>query len=313
MDLFGENFIKIRNKYIFPLSGFGIKRKKYKFWSLKDTITNKLISFQKHGNILEIELSKEDYYNALHCDIELFMNKSTVQYSDFYNSKNNSPCWSFVTLYYLAFFASTLFFRFLSKGFIYLTSEQKTRLEQYSLAINSEPIILQSGNYYFNLKEENQNGNIVLTLIHKKESLHKLNWKELESTFKELLPNCDDHEKAIYKAFLLLFDAFNAEFPSTLRNKLNYNGDSSIFDLEDTISYINLKHISSNFLKGLFNIGTLENFKNQIDSIGHLSFYLVEFNNKLYNEYIERSSFGKDFSKERLSYLTTKKISFNID
>jgi hypothetical protein len=61
------------------------------------------------GKNIEIEISKDDYYKALHCDIELFMNKSTVQYCDFLQSKKNSPCWSFVTLYYLTFFSATCF------------------------------------------------------------------------------------------------------------------------------------------------------------------------------------------------------------
>ena len=309
MMLFGNNFLDIRNNNILPLVNFGVSRNKYQYWSLKDTITSNVISLNKlTGKTVEIEISKDDYYKALHCDIELFMNKVTIQYSDFINSKANSPCWSFVTLYYLAFFSTTCFFRFLNKGFIFLTTEQKKRLEDFSIAVYSSPISLDSGNYYFSFKEENSNGNIVLTLTFKGESVHKLNWIQLENTLRDFLPNCDEDEKTIYKTFLLHFSTFKSEFPSNLRNKLNYNGESSILDFEESISYLDIQNINKNFVKGLFKIDTKVNTKNQIESIGYLSSYLYKLNNELYKEYLNRSAFGKDFSKERNSYLTKRKI-----
>lgn len=309
MDLFGNNFLDIRNNHVIPLVKFGIQRSKFQFWSLKDIITQRLISLNKlSGKSVEIEIEKSDYYKALHCDIELFMNKSVIQYSDFSKSVNNSPCWSFVTLYYLAFFSTTCFFRFLNKGFIFLNSSQKKRLEDYSLAVYSTPIVMETGNYYFSYKEENANGNIVITLSFKGESVHKLNWIQLENTLRAFLPTCDSDETAIYKVFLNHFSIFKSEFPSNLRNQLNYNGDSSILDIEDSISYVNLKQININFIKGLFNIDTTINTKNQIESIGYLTSYLFKFNAALYKEYLDRSNFGSDFDKERQRYLAAKQV-----
>lgn len=309
MDLFGNNFLDIRNNHIIPLVNYGILRNKYQFWSLKDVLTQNIISLNKlAGKSVEIEVSKSDYYKALHCEIELFMNKSIIQYSDFSKSKSSSPCWSFVTLYYLTFFSATCFFRFLSKGFMFLSSEQKKRIEDYSLAVYSAPISLDSGNYYFSYKEENTNGNIVITLTFKGESVHKLNWIQLENTLRDFLPICDNDEKVIYTAFLTHFSKFKSEFPSNLRNKLNYNGESSILDIENSVSYIDLQYINTNFVKGLFNIDTTMSIKNQIDSIGYLSSYLFKFNAALYKEYIDRSEFGRDFNKERLAYMTTNRV-----
>lgn len=110
MEQFGKNFLYIRNTHVIPLVSYGINKKNIKFWSLKDVITKNVLSLNKMtGKNIEIEISKDDYYKALHCDIELFMNKSTVQYCDFLQSKKNSPCWSFVILYYLTFFSATCF------------------------------------------------------------------------------------------------------------------------------------------------------------------------------------------------------------
>lgn len=310
MDLFGDNFLNIRNTHIIPLVNYGIKRKKYEFWSLKDVVTTKIISLNKlqgKSNV-EIEVSKADYFNSLHCEIELFMNKSIIQYCDFIKSKNSSPCWSFVTLYYLAFFNTTCFFRFLSKGFIFLTYEQKKRLEDFSLAVYSTPICLDVGNYYFS-QEENNNGNIIIKLSFKNGNVHKLNWIQLESTFRNFLPKCDNDEKIIYNLFLSHFSAFNTDYPSSLRNKLNYNGESSILDFENSIPNIVINNTDSNFIKGLSSVETVKNIKNQMHSIAYLTSFLFNLNELLYKEYLTRSCFGTDFLNERERYLNTNYIS----
>ncbi|CAG5069010.1 hypothetical protein DYBT9623_01744 [Dyadobacter sp. CECT 9623] len=308
MNLFGKNYLSVRNENVLPLISYGVKRAKYQHWSFKDVITSNIVSLNKlSGKSVEIEIRKEDYYRALHCDIELFMNKSAVQYADFLKSKSNSPCWSFVTFYYLTFFAVTCFFRFLNRGFIFLSREQKDRLEQFSLAVYSSPITLDSGNYYFKLKEVNAVGNIILTLSFKGESVHKLNWIQLEATFREFIPNCDHNERTMFNCFLSHFSAFRNDFPSSLRNALNYNGESTILDLENSIPYIEMKNLDSDFLKTLFSIGMQDLRINHTSSLAHLTSYLIEFNNELYNEYMVRSGFGKDFARERNQYLEAAK------
>jgi hypothetical protein len=310
MPIYGNNFFAVRNRYVLPSIVYGIKKNKSSYWSLKDIITSRVISINKlSGKAFEIELKKEDYYKALHCDIELFMNKSMVQYSDFIKSKENSPCWSFVTLYYLTFFSTTCLFRFLNRGFIFLSTEQKKRLELFFQAVHSEVVAIDSGNYYFHYKEENAEGNVIITLSFKGDNVHKLNWLQLESTFREFLPNCDNDEKIVLDLFLLHFSKFRQEFPSNLRNKLNYNGESSILDIEDVVAYIDLEAINNNFLKGLSAIETSINLPNQINSIGHLANYLIKFNNALYKEYLDRSIFGKDFDKARVNYMTKNNVS----
>lgn len=304
MFLFGNNFLHIRNNHIIPLVNYGISKSKVKCWSFKDIISQNIISLTKlSGSSVELEIGKNDYYKALHCDIELFMNKSIVQYADFLNSKKNSPCWSFVTLYYLAFFSSTCLFRFLDKGFIFLNEEQIKRINDFSIAMYSEGLALKSGNYYFYCKNESENGNIILSLSHKSEGVHKLNWIQLENTFRNFLPYCDDDEKAIFNIFLQHFSIFNPSFPSNLRNKLNYNGESSILDIEGHIDHADIKAINMNFIKSLSGISLNIDIKNQIDSIAHLTSYLFKFNSLLYDEYLNRSVFGKDFSKNREVFL----------
>lgn len=310
MELFGNNFLNIRNNHLLPRINFGVKRTKYEFWSLKDVFTKKLVSLNKlSGKAFEIELTKEDYYKAIHCDIELFMNKVFVQYSDFKKQNSVSPSWSFVTLYYFTFFNATCLFRFIDKGFIFLNREQSKRLEEFSIALYSDPISVDSGNYYFSVKEINSYGNIVLTINHKGDSVHKSTWLQMESTLREFVNTSDPNEVVLYNLLLNHFTKFKSEYPSNLRNKLNYNGDSSILDLENSIPYLTLKEINSNYLKELTNLDTsIPSNINQMNSITYLASFLFELNKKLYKEYIDRSDFGQDFNKERTNYLKSKQL-----
>jgi hypothetical protein len=310
MELFGNNFLRIRNNHLLPRIHYGVKRTKYEFWSLKEVFTKKIISLNKlNGNAFEIELPKEDYYKAIHCDIELFMNKVFVQYSDFKKQNGVSPTWSFITLYYFTFFNATCLFRFIDKGFIFLNKEQSKHLEDFSIALYSDSISVNTGNYYFSVKEINLYGNIVLTLNYKGESVHKSTWVQMESTLRDFVRTSDSNEMVVYKLLLNHFVKFKSDYPSNLRNKLNYNGDSSIIDLENSIPYLTLKDINLHYLKELTNLDTsISNNINQMKSTCYLTSFLFELNKKLYKEYIDRSGFGKDFNKERINYVRRKRI-----
>jgi hypothetical protein len=310
MELFGNNFLSIRNNHLLPRINFGVKRSKYEFWSLKDVFTNKLLSLNKlSGKAFEIELTKEDYYKAIHCDIELFMNKVFVQYSDFKKQNSVSATWSFITLYYFTFFNATCLFRFIDKGFIFLNREQSKRLEDFSIALYSDPIYVDSGNYYFSVKEINSYGNIVLSISNKGDSVHKSTWLQMESTLREFVNASDPNEAVLYNLLLSHFTKFKSEYPSNLRNKLNYNGDSSILELENSIPYLTIMEINSNYLKELTSLDTsISSNLNQMNSISYLTSFLFELNQKLYKEYIDRSDFGQDFNKERINFLKSKSL-----
>lgn len=310
MQIFGTNFLKVKNNYILPLINYGITRPKYSHWSFKDIITNNVISLKKNvGKSVEIELSPDDFYKALHCDIELFTNKAIIQYVEYRKSILNSPSWSYVTLYYFSFFTITCFFRLLHRGFVFLNSEQIKRLENYSILVNSEIISLDTGNYYFNVKEVNQFGNVILNLTHRGDNVHKSNWIQLETTLRSFLPNCDKDELLIYKLQLAFISKYKPEYPSTLRNHLNYTAESSILDFEQAIPIIDLGKINSNFVDGLFKLKTDDTVKCKMEAASYLTSFIHQFNIELYNEYLLRSNFGKDFRFEREKYLKVNRMS----
>lgn len=309
MELFDNAFRQIRNTHVIPRVSYGITRKKVKYWSLKEVITTQLISLNKlSGKAVEIELNPDDYFKAIQCEIELFMNKSIIQYLDINAQKSVSKTWSFVTFYYFAFFSATCLFRLLDKGFIFLSREHTKNLEDFSLAVYSNIISLDVGNYYFNLKEINSYGNIILTVSNKGDSVHKSTWIQLEQTLRDLKQISNDSEKVVYELLIEHFSKFKTEYPSYLRNKLNYNGDSSLLDFENLLPQIEIQEIDKSFFKDLAKFDTNNLTEtNQMQSISYLASYLFELNKKLYNEYLDRSNYGKDFNKERQDYIKQRK------
>ena len=310
MDFFDKNYLKIRNEHIIPKLEYGISRKKIEYWSFKEIITNRLISLTKlRGQTIEIELNIEDYYRALHCDIELFLNKTTIQYSDITLLNKTSLTWSFISIYYFAFFNATCLFRFLDNGFLFLSKVHCKRFEDFSSAVYSDSISLNSGNYYFTLKEINSYGNVVLILNSKNDSVHKSTWQLLENIFKKFSKNSSNDEKVVFDLFLDHFSKFKSEFPSEIRNKLNYNGVSSILDLEESIPSMKLSCIDSKFLKDLLKIDSNSSkYSEKMKSVTLLASYLFKLNTSLIQEFNERSIYGTDFKKERGNYLKKRNI-----
>ena len=110
-QLFGTNYLSIRNTNLIPLVSYGVKKSKLNYWLFKDVITTKPLSITKltGKSTLEIELEPHIFYNALHTEVEMFFNKAIIQFSQSLNSYNGSPSWSFVTTYYFAFFCVLVF------------------------------------------------------------------------------------------------------------------------------------------------------------------------------------------------------------
>lgn len=310
MELFGQNYLRIRNESILPSIKYGIKKNKVEHWDFKDILTTQLVELRKiSNNSYEIEMSQSYFYKALHCDIELFLNKCFVQYNEFIVSKKNSSTWSFVTMYYLSFFSMTLLFRLMRKGFIFLQNEQAKNLEDFSLAMYGVVISVKPGNYYFNYKAESVTGNVILNFSSKGEGVHKLSWIQLENTFRDFIPFSDSDEKTIFQSLLNFFLNFNSEFPSQLRNKLNYHGISSILDLDKKMINLDLKLDERDLIRGILSINNDVKIENQINAISFLSSFLFRYAYKLYGDYNFRSQFGNDFEKIRKDFFKLKGIS----
>lgn len=300
MKFFDGNFYFIRNNHIIPKVHHGIKPGKIDHWNIKDVVTIRLLSLKKlSGQNLEIEISKSDYYKSIFCEIELFYTKLLIHYKDFKNLKNISMSWKYVTLYYLSFFSLTLLYRFLDCGFIYLSKQEIRKLNDFSIITQSQAINLSTGNYYFNLKGVNEYGNVILDLSSKDKSVHISSWEHFDYILNKFYINSTNEEKLVFDKFLELFRFNDFQFPSTMRNNLNYKSSSSFFDLNNQINDCQILSLDKFFLERLMKLKKVDSLNNKIEMFNFIVSYLFNLNKNLYLELSLRNDFCKNFQKVR--------------
>jgi hypothetical protein len=311
MEFLGDAFLNIRNQYIIPFVQYGIKRNKIQFWNLKRIITNNIVSITYISkNTFEIELTEEDFLKSSLCEIELFKNKALIQYYEYSSLKRKNSTWAFVSLYYFFFFSITTLMRMMLRGFLYLDTAHVKCIENFYLAMYSNVIKLEPGNYFYSVKGNSFTGNIFITLSNKGEGIHYLSCIQMENIIRlELLPYASIDEGLIYSHLLDLLHNYDSKFPSVLRNKLNYPSESCIYDLECLLPVLDLVQFQKDFKDIFFKIKPINNnTENQIKATSLYSilvFYIVQ---KLYEEYKNRSKFHKDFQKERFDFINANKL-----
>lgn len=299
--LFNTGFLFIRNQHILPRIKYGINANKANFWRLKKIITEKLNDINHIDNSsFEITLNQEDYFKLIYCESELFLNKSYIQYHDYKKMVDKlSGSWSFVTLYYLLFFNLCCLMRFCDCGYVYLSSEYTRKLENSHAALKSLPIKINDGNYFFKKISADNYGNIKISL-KRVDTTHKVIWGEFRNILIQLIEKSSAEELVIYKTILSHLDSFQSSFPSSIRNELNYNAETSLLDLNSQITCYDLSDLDEYFFSSFLKIDRNKtDLSNKIKSITHISNFIYNLNFRLAEEFYERSGFGKDFIRMR--------------
>lgn len=301
-DFFNTAFIYTRNKYVIPRINYGIPISKVEYWRLKNIISEKLQQIYVSSNSsFDIIVKIEDYYKLIFCESELCLNKSYIQLND-YNKlvDKSSGSWTYVTLYYLMFFNLSCLLRFFNKGYVYLTNEHTKKINDASLALNSNIVKVNDGNYFFETDGMDDGyGNIKIS-FHKVDTTHKVIWGEFKKVIQVMILQSSDKENAIYNVILKHFNKFQISYPSALRNELNYNPETILLDFNQQITCYHLPMIDDKFYTSLLKIDDDNNsISNKIKSITHIASFIYNLNLKLSNEFYSRSTFGKDFIKMR--------------
>lgn len=301
-EFFNTAFIYTRNKYILPRIKYGIPVEKSNYWRLKNIISERIQSISSTTNVcFNISLKKEDYFKLIFCESELFLNKSFIQLNDYHKLiDKSSGSWSFVTLYYSLFFNLSCLLRFLNKGYVYLTPEYAKKISDAYLALNSSPIKISYGNYFFETDcIDDGYGNIKIS-FNKVDTTHKVIWEEFKKALQTLSSQATDRELAIYKVILSHFNKYQNSYPSALRNELNYNAETILLDFHKEITCYHLPKIDDKFYQSFLKIDDNNpSISNKIKSITYISSYIFSLNLKLAEEFYNRSDFGKDFVKMR--------------
>ena len=306
-----NNYINIRDSHILQKVSFGINKDKISYWSLKDVISEQMRSVRKISkNAFEIELDEDVFYKAMHCETELFMNKMMIQYADYKSIESTSRTWSFVTMYYFGFFNLTCLFRICNRGFVFFSNEHLKKITQFYELKYNEVYALGTGNYYFNIKEVTDHGSVIITL-NQKPDVHKSSWEQFVIFLStELRKTCNNQEGLIYDELLKDFSAYTSMFPSQMRNKLNYNGDSSVLDLKNKLPQLELYHTKDEFINYLNGKKDKDENIDKLKKSSYIISYLFNLNIRLYKEYLSRNDFCLPFNKERIQYFKNRNIEY---
>ena len=294
----------MRNQHIIPRIQYGTDAKRANFWRLKKVITERLNDIScSNGSNFEISISKDDYYKLIYCESELFLNKAYIQYHDYKKMVDNlSGSWSFVTLYYFLFFNLCCLMRFCERGYVYLTQEYTRKLDKAHLAFKSLPTNISDGNYFFQKNRIDTYGNIIIS-FKRVDSTHKVIWGDFRDILLVLISNSTAQELGIYKTMLSHLDSFKKEYPSTLRNDLNYNAETILLDFKNEIVCYDLVELNDEFYRSFLKIDeSTSSLSNKIKSITHISSFIYQLNFNLADEFYNRSPYGKDFIRMRKKF-----------
>lgn len=306
MSFFAHGFNGVRNEYLIARISYGIKYKKRDYWSIKSVIQNNSLNATKNGNSFEFTLEKDVFFKALYCEIELFTTKAQAQYKAIVMSRTYSGCWAYVTLYYFLYFNCTILLRNFHRGLTYFDASSAKNLSNVISAYTATPVIFPSGNYYFSVTVDQYN-KIVLSLTAQPDT-HKSTWLQIPRIMREINTYALYEEKDIYDGFLSIFSTMQENYPSALRNELNYQANSEFYELNYVINSGPLLPVDEIFYKNFMSlvnkpprqrIADLTQYK--INCSIYLASFLHELNSTFHKEYLLRSNFGKDFMRQRQS------------
>lgn len=303
MLLIDTGISHIRNEYLIPRTGFSVDFNKIKYWTIKDVIVKYLKSIKKiNDKSFEIEIPKEFFLKAINCEIDLFYTKAQVQMMHIKNATYTVGCWPYVSAYYWLFYNATVLQRNFYRGMLSFDGTTAQQITDIGIALIDDIIKFPPGSYFFSASF-NEYDHVVLNLNAKKD-FHKSTWSQMPLIIREINSHASKDELLILDNINFLFDKFNYNFPSQIRNDLNYKYDTALYDLNKDIDsfpvpIVNEKY-TSDFLKKVAKYnGNQNNLQFKIDCSLYLGSYFQHINNYLQNEFINRSQYGKQFHKKR--------------
>ncbi|KZB90374.1 hypothetical protein A2U94_16345 [Bacillus sp. VT 712] len=315
MLVFGDRYNLVRDNYIFPLLNYKVELDKLEFNNLKYALKNKIKGLKSiEDKKYEITFNRDDLLKALLGEIDYFYTRALVQYVNILKSKDAlSSCWGVVTQYYFSFFTINTLLRMAHRGNTFLNSEDCKVISDILTALYGELIKVPKGNYVFHIKEYDDSTDLCLVLKKTDSGTHEQTWSTLETFLEELLKNkTKDDEYAFLKIIKQISDQYNVNFPSSIRNEVNYKpqyGYKSIKnEIRNFVPDMNLEVIVKEILK--FVPSNDEDYKIKMSAL-YGNFFFI-YSSKLLNEYLSRGNFSKKTQKVKVKYINKFGIDFPI-
>jgi hypothetical protein len=255
-------------------------------------------------------------------EIENLMNHCYAHFVELSITKKHyrSHAWSAVTLYYLAFFTSSVFLRLCGRPVTFFDKGMCKIINSTQSEVN-----FQAGPYVFR-KDRSLSATHVCYTVKKEDKIHESSWKNL---FKVLEIALDEKSSGKiqhsedFQIFLLcksrnLFDSSVSQFwPSDLRNKVNYvpgyyyTLKENNFVVEKAFNeWFTGAHEQVELLDG--SIRLLErdsrNVQRKVEALAYCTFSLFGFVRMLYKDLRLRKTVDSRWERGRVDFLNKHKI-----
>ena len=323
MEMFQERYIGLRSQYIFPLKDYSIKYDKLNYNTIKEKLKTKIKNISIIGcKTYKIEFDKEDLVKGIIADSEFFFTRALVQYTNIINADSDlSPCWMAVSQYYFSYFTTTALLRILSRGNLYLDGEIVKIISNMATLLIGEKIQIDTGNYIFSIKSEDELGNSKLGVYgdnvfmelkyNGSRGTHEQTWISIQEFLEEYI-RLDSSKNSEYTILMSMKDIINlygATFPSKLRNQINYQAPYGYESINKQLQCSNSSITREELLRKICSFDKVNNDENyKLEYMYLYGRFFFELLNKLFSEYYTRSSCNKKFYESKNDYFKERNI-----
>jgi hypothetical protein len=303
--VFGRRYLNTRDTFILPLKNYVVPENKLDFNNIKYVITNKIkYTGYSGGRKYELYFDKDELSKALLGDIEYFYTRSIVQYVNLKKTfTNTSPCWNVVGQYYFSFFSATTLLRLVHRGNTYLNKGEADKLSTILTTFHGM-VQVEPGNYKFLIKNTANVNELCLELTPASNT-HEQTWITINDFINELLINKkSDEEYTVLTGLKAITKQLKAQFPSMLRNRVNYQGKYGLDSITNNLhSYNILENDLEYVIKELLKFEKKDNESYEIKISTLYGYFYFIYATKLYLEYLGRVSTPSTIVKKRKEYL----------
>lgn len=252
--------------------------------SLKEYLL-KYAYIQAFDNKLVIEPSSEDLKklkNALFFDFEHYYIKTMIQYTDYLKQTSISKTWNIVTFYYFLFFQITTLCKYTGLSCIYFSPEEIKNIHK-KIITDFDPKMFGKGLYLYSVEKNDDHLKLVLYKDTSGVAIHERSWYLFSQCLEKISKNIDKREQdyLIIEQILNLMNKYKSNFPSRIRNLVNYQGFYAIEELQNKIPTI----LHSNFNR-LFTLRpkASDDYSVQIECLIHIGTFLFQLLRELHED-----------------------------
>lgn len=252
--------------------------------SLKEYLSNHAY-INSVGNKLIVEPTLEDvkkFKNSLFLDFEHYYIKTMVQYTDYLTQVNVSKTWSIVTFYYLLFFLITTLCKYVGHSCIYLSAEDFNEISK-NIITQYDPKFFGKGIYVYLVEKKDDQLTITLHKDTSGMGIHEKSWDMFHKLLQQIYSNMSgtETETLIIQQIITCMNKYKPNFPSKIRNKVNYQGHYALEEIQNNIPYL-----IHNDLNKIFTLHprASDDYATQTESLIYIGIFLFKLVQELHSD-----------------------------